>query len=141
MRGQVFGHLGGTSFLNTLAAGKRRSGEPCLAYVSVKGLHVPRLTKRQEGEIIEEFLGIDPNTFKVVSISLNRGRMLQLWKDGAPISHYVMPPRSPKTEIVVVWHLVEVTSLGPPGFENSAVREQLEARAAEMKRVRNADKA
>jgi hypothetical protein len=71
-----------------------------------------RLTKRKGKEIIETLYGINPNTFEVETVSLNRGGELRkTGKDVELRTHYVAPGRDPKSEVRITFGLTNVFSV------------------------------
>jgi hypothetical protein len=98
-----------------------------------------RLTRRKGEEIIETLYGINPNTFEVETVSLNRGRELR--KSGKDVelrTHYVASGRDPKSEVRITFGLTNVFSVPQSLVDQESTKrrvEELRKRAAEMKRV------
>lgn len=103
-----------------------------------------RLTKHEQGIIVETFYGIDPETFEVERISLTRGGVLRKsGKDGGAYEHLIEHNRSPQEEVIVVWNLREVVGLREGVFTPDQVKEtveRLKVKAAAMKAEAEAKK-
>ena len=98
---------------------------------------VARLTRLEGGEIIETLYGINPKTFDVETVSLNRGGELRkLGKDVEPRTHHVAHARDPKSEVRIVFGLTNVFSVPQALVDQESTKrrvEELRNRAAEMK--------
>jgi hypothetical protein len=96
-----------------------------------------RLTRRGGEEIIETLYGINPKTFEVETVSLNRGGELRkLGKDVEPRTHHVAHARDPKSEARIAFGLTNVFSVPQALVDQESTKrrvEELRKRAAEMK--------
>lgn len=98
---------------------------------------VARLTSREGVEIIETLYGINPKTFDVETVSLNRGGELRkLGKDVEPRTHRMAHARDPKAEVRIAFGLTNVFSVPQALVDQEVTKrrvEELWKRAAEMK--------
>jgi len=106
---------------------------------------VARRTRRELEQRIEFFYGINPQTFEIESVSLTRGGMLhKMGKNLSHESHAVIGHRSPKTEIIIVWGLLDLFSV-PASLDNGefakAQLEDLKQKAVERKQASETAKA
>jgi len=95
-----------------------------------------RLNRRESEQIIETFYGINPVTFKIESVSLNRGGELSKWGRDAELKRHHMGDRDPQEEVRIVFGLTDVFSLQAHADDKSIKKriEELRKRASEMKR-------
>jgi hypothetical protein len=106
---------------------------------TIDGDTLARLTRQKGEEIIETLYGINPNTFEVETVSLNRGRELR--KSGKDVelrTHYVAPGRDPKSEVRITFGLTNVFSVPQALVDQESTKkrvEELRKKAAEMKRA------
>jgi hypothetical protein len=95
-----------------------------------------RLTRRGGEEIIETLYGINPKTFEVETVSLNRsGELRNLGKD-VESTHYVAHARDPKSEVRIAFGLTNVFSVPQALVDQETTKrrvEELRKRAAEMR--------
>ena len=98
-----------------------------------------RLRKRKGEEIIETLYGINPNTFEVETVSLNRGGELRKTGEDVELrTHYVATGRDPKSEVRITFGLTNVFSVPEALVDQESTKrrvEELRKRAAEMKRA------
>jgi hypothetical protein len=95
-----------------------------------------RLTKHQEGEIVEMFYGINPKTFEVDRVSLTRGGTLSRWNKNGNYSHPVFKGRDARAEVIIVFGLTDIHSVSQVSFGSEyekRILEELKTKAAEMK--------
>jgi hypothetical protein len=96
-----------------------------------------RLTRPGGEEIIETLYGINPKTFEVETVSLNRGGELRKsGKDVEPRTHYVAHARDPKSEVRIAFGLTNVFSVPQALVEQESTKrrvEELRKKAAEMR--------
>jgi hypothetical protein len=101
-----------------------------------------RLTKHQEGQIVEEFYGIDRTNFTVKSVSLTRGgQMYMMGPDATMKTHYPLKGRPPKGEVTIVFGLTDVVSVHSQMHDSDyakRVRQELQAKADELKAAKGA---
>jgi hypothetical protein len=102
---------------------------------------IARLTRQKGEEIIETLYGINPNTFEVETVFLNRGGELRkAGKDVELRAHYVAPGRDPKSEVRITLGLTNVFSVPQALVDQESTKrrvEELRKTAAEMKRARS----
>ena len=98
-----------------------------------------RLRKRKGEEIIETLYGINPNTFEVETVSLNRGGELRKTCEDVELrTHYVATGRDPKSEVRITFGLTNVFSVPEALVDQESTKrrvEELRKKAAEMKRA------
>ena len=99
----------------------------------------PQPTRRESEEIIETLYGINPKTFEVETVSLNRsGELRKRGKGGEP--HHVARGRDPKSEVRTAFGLTNVFSVPEALVDQESTKRRVEGlreRAAEMKRTRS----
>jgi hypothetical protein len=86
-----------------------------------------RMTKREEGLIVESFYGIDPKTFEVERVSLTKGNDLRkMGRNLQSYTHSILHGRDPRTEIIIVWHLSDIISFREGVFTDEQIKEGVE---------------
>jgi len=70
-----------------------------------------RLNRRESEQVVETFYGINPVTFKIESVSLNRGGELSEWGRDADLKRHHIEDRDPNEEVRIVFGLTDVFSV------------------------------
>lgn len=102
---------------------------------------VKKNTKAFKGEIVREYYGINRNTLEIESVTETRGGTLTKWdKDGMPRNAATKPGSSARTEVLIVFGLIDVVEFSMFHNEESKKKaiEELTAKAAKMKSERDA---
>ena len=98
---------------------------------------MPRLKKRGKEQIIRQYYGINPKTFKVECVSETRSGRLSVWRNGTSLAH-PLAGRDGRTECVVAFNLSDIEEVamitGATGEHERSIIEKLEAKAAQMKK-------
>lgn len=96
-----------------------------------------RPTQGESEEIIETFYGINPVTFRIEGVSLNRDGILSRWGRDTDLKRHHIGDHDPKAEVRIIFGLIEVFSVQQAYVDDESTRkciEELRKRAAEMKR-------
>jgi hypothetical protein len=98
---------------------------------------MPRLKKRGKEQIIRQYYGINPKTFKVECVSETRSGRLSVWTNGTSLTH-PLAGRDGRKECVVAFDLSDIEEVamitGATGEHERSIIEKLEAKAAQVKR-------
>jgi hypothetical protein len=95
-----------------------------------------KLTREEAAQIDETFFGINPATFEVGSVQLTRGGTMYMTNPNGTMRRHEPGKYLPKTEVTVVFGLVEVVSVVKGYASNArerAVVEELGKKAAALK--------
>lgn len=101
-----------------------------------------RRTKKQDGESVGAYYGINPTTYEVQRVWLTRGGTLSRFNKGGSITSHETAGRRPDTEVGVVFGLWETEYVTQGMFNTDAEKKivaDLEKKATAMKAEANKD--